>query len=863
MAPNLTAKVKSIVSGDSIVLTPPGKPDQERTLNLAYVSSPRLSLNEPNGFAAREALRALLVGKQVQFSILYSVNNREYGDISSPVFSSLAEKCLAEGIAKLRDDASSKAGYDKYNGKLEIAQDKAKNAELGLWSPNTKTVENQYSAPEYLFSNNKDYTSIIERVISGDRLQIRTVLDSKKNDHFVGQVLIAGLKAPRTATQEAAGEPYGEAAKQFVQTRLLQRSVGVNFIEKSSSGIPIVTVSHPAGDIGQLLLNNGLASVADWQSQFLGAQKMSSLRAAEKTAKESKLNLWKDSTTPSSSGSKKFEAIVARVVSSDTYAIRSDDSGKEQTVQLASVRAPRKNDPAQAPFVPQAKEFAREKLIAKKVNITIEAVRPASEQFEERPLVTMELNGHNVATSIVANGHATVIRHRKDDDDRSPVWDELIEKESQAVSTNKGMHSKKAPPTNRVVDASETVTKARGFLSSLERQHRVSGVVEHVSSGGRIRVNVPKENCVLSLVLSGVRVPKPNEKHGDVALDFVSRRVLQRDVQISVSDVDKTGAFIGHLYLPGKNIPLSIALAKEGLAGVNEFSAQKSGYYQELLDSEEEAQSSKKGIWENYVPEQEEKPEEAAQVPETTSGSAAAPPRNYIDITVTDISPSGQISYRLKSSSDQFTKLLSDMDSFNNAGANSTQFSFSNHPKRGEILTARKKNGHYYRARLLSFEKPDKYTVQLIDTGESFTTTYSALRPLPSQFSLSNIQSMAKTAELSFVQYPPKTYMEDYVAYLEDKVKDKALVANIDSPQNNANTVPSVTLYTEESKGKDDSINSALIDEGFAFVKPKLSYWERSESWKPMLDALKGLEADAKTDRIGVWEYGDPRDLED
>lgn len=860
MAPPLNAKVKSVLSGDSIVLTPVGKPDQERTLSLAYVTGPRLASNEPYGFAAREALRALLVGKQVQFRVLYTVNNREFGDVISPVFESLIEKCLAEGIAKLRDDASSKADYDKYNGKLEVAQDKAKNAGAGVWGSNLAVVETEFSAPEYLFKNDKPYTSIIEKVISGDRLQVRTILDNKKNVHFVGPVLIAGLKAPRTASQETAGEPFGEAAKLFVQTRLLQRSVGVNFLEKSASGVPIVTVSHPAGDIAQLLLTNGLASIADWQSQFLGAQKMSALRAAEKQAKDGKLNMWKDTSgasTGTNSKRKSFEAVVARVISSDTYVIR-DQDGKEQTVQLASIRAPRKNEPAQSPYVPLAKEFAREKLIAKKVNVTIEAVRPKSEHFEERALVTMEHNGHNVATSIVANGHATVIRHRKDnDDDRSPIWDELVEKESQAISTNKGMHSKKAPPINRIVEASETVTKARGFLASLERQNRVNAVVEHVSSGGRIKLHVPKENCILALVLSGVRVPKPNEAHGDEALDFVSRRVLQRDVQISVSDVDKTGAFIGHIYMPGKNIPLSIALVKEGLAEVNEFSAQKSGYYQQLIDAEEESQKAKKGIWENYVPE-EEQPADPAPTPTSQANSTSAT-RNYQDITVTDVSSRGQISYRLKSSSEKFDKLCSDLNSFNNAGANSSHFSFKGHPKRGEMVTVRIKGG-YYRARLLSFEKP-KYTVQLLDTGAIHTTTIDSLRPLPSQFSVATIPSLAKTAELSFVQYPPLAYMEDYVAYLEETINNKDLVANIDSPPSIA--TPSVTLYTAESKGKDDSINSALIDQGYAFVKPKLTAWERSESWKPMLDALKELEADAKADRVGVWEYGDPRDLDE
>lgn len=49
----------------------------------------------------------------------------------------------------------------------------------------------------------------------------------------------------------------------------------------------------------------------------------------------------------------------------------------------------------------------------------------------ENPLVTITLpNGKNLAETVVLNGYATVIRHRRGDDDRSSAWDSLIEAES-------------------------------------------------------------------------------------------------------------------------------------------------------------------------------------------------------------------------------------------------------------------------------------------------------------------------------------------------------------------------------------------------------------------------------------------------
>jgi staphylococcal nuclease domain-containing protein 1 len=71
MAPSFIANVKSVLSGDTLVLASPNNPAAERTLSLAFVSAPRLSKDgdEPFAFQSREFLRNLVVGKQVKFSV--------------------------------------------------------------------------------------------------------------------------------------------------------------------------------------------------------------------------------------------------------------------------------------------------------------------------------------------------------------------------------------------------------------------------------------------------------------------------------------------------------------------------------------------------------------------------------------------------------------------------------------------------------------------------------------------------------------------------------------------------------------------------------------------------------------------------
>jgi staphylococcal nuclease domain-containing protein 1 len=44
----------------------------------------------------------------------------------------------------------------------------------------------------------------------------------------------------------------------------------------------VAKVKHPAGDVAQLLVLNGLARCADWMSPLLGGEGMQKLREAER-----------------------------------------------------------------------------------------------------------------------------------------------------------------------------------------------------------------------------------------------------------------------------------------------------------------------------------------------------------------------------------------------------------------------------------------------------------------------------------------------------------------------------------------------------------------------------------------------------
>lgn len=59
----------------------------------------------------------------------------------------------------------------------------------------------------------------------------------------------------------------------------------------------------------------------------------------------------------------------------------------------------------------------------------------------------------NISESVVANGWAGLVRHNSDEE-RSAIYETLMELDAQAKSQNKGMHSSKAAPVRRQNDVS-------------------------------------------------------------------------------------------------------------------------------------------------------------------------------------------------------------------------------------------------------------------------------------------------------------------------------------------------------------------------------------------------------------------------
>ncbi|KAA8647033.1 hypothetical protein EYZ11_005272 [Aspergillus tanneri] len=879
----LEARVKSVLSGDTVVLSHITNPGQERTLSLAYVSAPRLRRegDEPYGFQSREFLRELLVGKVIQFQVLYTIPTgakRDYGTIKLPTFEvSLPEICVQEGWVRVREEAGKRGDESEETatllGRLRALEEHAKSEDKGVWAETEKgRTETSYelSDAKSLVDDYKDkhLEAIVERVLNGDRLVLRLLLSP--HEHLQVVVAVAGVRAPAAKRvspdgKEQPAEPYGDESQQFVESRILQRKVQVSLLGITPQGQLIATVLHPNGNIAKFLLEAGLARCHDLHTPLLGAN-MAVFRRAEKVAKDDRKGLFTGLVAPKgpAGGTVDQDYIVSRVLNADTLFIR-NKAGEEKKISLSSIRQPKPSDPKQAPFAADAKEFARKKVIGKHVKVTINGKKPASEGYEERDVATVTHGNTNLALALIEAGYASVIRHRQDDQDRSPDYDSLLIAEADAQNEGRGMWSPKPPKVKQYQDYSESVQKAKMEVSILQRQKRVPAIVDFVKSGSRFTVLVPRENAKLTLVLSGIRAPRSarnpseaSEPFGQEAHDLANKRCMQRDVEIDVETIDKVGGFIGTLYVNKENF--TKVLLEEGFATVHPYSAEQSGHATEYFAAEQKAKESRKGLWHDWDPsndvaEEEETPVDGNSGTETEAISRR---KDYRDVMVTYVDPA---TARVKlqqigTGTSALTELMNAFRSFHLNKANDT--ALPGPPKAGEFVAAKfTEDNEWYRAKVRRNDREKQQAeVLYIDFGNSEVLPWSRLRPLTQpQFSVQKLRPQAADAVLSLVQFPVSAdYLQDAVEFLEEQTFNRELVANVDYVSTEG-TMHVTLMDPAESKNLDHSINADVVREGLAMVPKKLKAWERAAS--ETLSHLRIQEDEAKRDRRGMWEYGD------
>ncbi|KAJ2492655.1 hypothetical protein IWW37_001266 [Coemansia sp. RSA 2050] len=876
------ATVKLALSGDSVVLRGAQRGKQapaERTLSLAFISAPRLgsakkeSVDEAYSLESREYLRRRVAGKPVRFSVAYTTaSGREFGHVyvgPDMVRDNAALMTVREGWARVSDAARSKLNRsDTTDDDRQMIEDLldaeqyARDGRRGMWDESAKPgrprlVAFEGDSAEFLAGHKgRELRGTVEMVRDAGSLRVMLHLPQV---HQMVTVALAGVRAPQVA------EPFGAEARFNVELRLLQQDVKVR-LEAPGHGAPgsfVGTVVHPAGNIVEWLVSSGFARVQDWSAAH--ASDPQRLRALEREARAKRLRLWQsESGDVGSSSSTVFEATVVRIISGDSLVV-SDASGSDREFQLASVRQPRAADPATAGYAELAREALRRFCIGKPVSVTVDYHKPATEGFRARDCATVRVRGEDAAAHLVRAGLLGVLRHRGDDDHRSSNYDELVDAEAQAIAAKAGMHSGKTVTPAKLADASENAARARSFLPHWQRSGRVPCVVEHVAGGARFRLLVTKDAAKLTFVLAGIRCPRAprasdGEPWGAEALAYSQRRALQRNVEFEIEGVDKTGAFIGSLWL-SKDQSLNEELLRNGLASVHAFSADQSPHGPALHAAARQAQDARRGVWANYdaaaaeAASRQTEEEKKARHAEPTA--QLAPRTEFLDVVVSELANASGRFYVQIAQPDNIAGLESLMAGLaldNKQAKPAADFA----PKAGQLVAACYSAGkEWHRARVLR-HMPGKreYEVLYVDFGNSEVLPVDQIRPLSTKFAA--LPSQAHEAQLAFVTLPNESFAPDYVSDSKEElrrlVEDRQLVANVEARPSNGPL--HLTLYDPELGRPliEKSVNGLVASAGFAVADRRALSSLHNQAAVAKIEALV---VEARESHRGMWEYGD------
>eukprot|EP01135_Chromosphaera_perkinsii_P002958 Nk52_evm69s230 gene=Nk52_evmTU69s230 len=898
-----TAYVKLVQSADTVILRgrPIGGPPKERTLSFAGLTAPRLgrkgnqdgtgatddevsfvpcvivsnvdiglnkivfvvrvidvhySFSQPFAWDCREALRRKIIGKEVKFTVEYKVpSGREYGCIWLGK-ENITQFLISNGWAKIREQT--KGEKSEFAVELEALSASAQSQEKGLFSKDSKVLKkavrkiNTISDPRQFYEQNKgkQINAVVEHMRDGSSYRLYLL-----PEFYHIQLSLTGIKCPtfkRGNDGVDEPEPFAEEAKFFAESRLLQKDVQV-VLEGVSNNMFMGSLIHPAGNISEFLVTEGLARCVDWSMSMVVTGK-EKLRAAEKAAKLRRVRLWKNyapNNTGVEGGMKEFKGTVVEIANGETIVVKVPDQ-ENMRITLSSIRQPRsvkealdqekkENKKGQrslytVPYLFEAREFLRKRLIGKKVNVIVDYIKPASDGFEAKTCCTVCIDSINIAEALVSKGYATVLRHRNDDDNRSSHYDDLLVAEARAIKSKKGLHSNGDLPVHRVSDLSADSAKARQFFPFLERAAKLTGIVEFVSSGSRLKLYLPKETCLITFLLGGISCPRaPNankeggEPFGAEALEFTWSKVYQREVDIEVESMDKNGNCVGTLFVNGKN--LNVDLVAEGLAKVH-FSADRSPYSRDLYSAEESAMDRFVRLWHDY------KEEEKVEVVEKKERTI-----DYKETVVVEVEEAFKLWVQyLGPEADELDQLMASIEEHYRTNP-PVEGSFT--PKSGEMCASCFTDNVWYRAKVVRVVSLSEIQVFYVDYGNSETVGVERLTALPMEFRA--LRPQAKEVYLALIAKPPTAeWEEEAVRYLRDACLNAKFVANHEYSFGGKDYV---TMTDPESK---TDLSEMMLNAGLAVAERT-----REQRFKTIAAKYKSLQEAACKKRVNMWEYGD------
>ncbi|KAI4383007.1 hypothetical protein MLD38_008893 [Melastoma candidum] len=853
----LRGRVKAVPSGDCLVITAmsnkSGVPP-EKTVTLSSLIAPKLArkggVDEPFAWDSREYLRKLCIGKVREYG-------QQKGDASPflPELIRLEEQAKQEGLGR----------WSKNPGAAE--------ASIRNLPPSAIGNPSNLDAMGLLAANKgRPMQGIVEQVRDGSTLRVYLLPEFQ----FV-QVFLAGVQAPSagrravtenvpepeapseeangvspseprssltsaqrlavsTATSnEVAPDPFGLEAKHFTEMRV---RIVLEGVDKFSNLIGSVYYSdmESAKELALELVECGLAKYVEWSANMLEEDAKRKLKTTELHAKKTRLRIWTNYVPPATNskaihdqnftGKVNVSMEYSRKVGMAEGSLPSSASADSRVMDFGSV------------------------MLVSSGSVDNDVTTTSTATADKQPV------GINVAEMVVARGFGTVIRHR-DFEERSSHYDALLAAEARAISARKGLHSSKDPPVMHITDlVTASAKKARDFFPFLQRSRKIPAIVEYVFSGHRFKLLIPKETCSIAFAFSGIRCPGREEPYSEEAIALMRRKILQRDVEIEVETVDKTGTFLGTLWESKKNV--AVTLVEAGLAKLQaSFSSDRVMDAGLLEQAEQAAKKKKLKIWENYV--------EGEAQDQTNGSSVENRQKEVLKVRVTEVLGGGQ--FYIQTVGD--LKLSSVQRQLAALSIQEAPVIGTFNPKKGDIVLAQySADNSWNRAMIVNAPRAavssasDTFEVFYVDYGNQEVVTYDHLRPLDP--AVASTTGLAQLCRLAHIKVPSleEDFGQEAAEYLSELTlgSSQEFVLTIEERDASGGKVKgqgtgTVLLVTLSGADSEHSVNAAMVKEGLARME-KRRRWDNRDR-KAALDTLEKFQEEARSRRLNMWQYGD------
>ncbi|UJR21995.1 hypothetical protein I4U23_025063 [Adineta vaga] len=313
-------------------------------------------------------------------------------------------------------------------------------------------------------------------------------------------------------------------------------------------------------------------------------------------------------------------AVVKSTISGDTLVIKpityALSNENEQRISLNYIKAPKlahfsrdstgkTQFTVDKPYAFEAREYLRQKLIGQNICYTVDT--RISER--NRTICTIYLGkdsetGENIIESLVSEG-LVYLQKQIDSFVINTSYQRLVLLDKQAKANKRGRYSKTSV-ANHIRNVQWTIDNPQLFVNHYQSLPPLDAIVEFIRDGNTVRCLLLPSCYFVTIQLAGIRCPmfkhednSTHEPYAEEAKQYVEERLLQRQVKVIISGVNKQ-TLVGTLLHPNGDIALY--LLKEGLARCADWSLTflKSDSREQYRTAENFAKDNHLKIWHNY-----------------------------------------------------------------------------------------------------------------------------------------------------------------------------------------------------------------------------------------------------------------------